>query len=127
LCKRSGETIDHILLHYEVSRKLWVSIFHLFGVEYVIPRRVVELLATWRGQLGSQCILEAWRVASLCLMWCIWREWNAKSFEDCERSVIELKAIMFKPLYAWLMLNNTPHFSTFFRNFLNCVFLFLPN
>jgi hypothetical protein len=25
--KKSGESIDHLLLHYEVPRDLWVSIF----------------------------------------------------------------------------------------------------
>jgi hypothetical protein len=45
-------------------------------------------------------------MASLCLMWCIWREQNAKSFEDCESSVLELKAVMFKSLYS-------PHFYSF--------------
>jgi hypothetical protein len=47
MCKRSGETIDHLLLQYEVARELWVAIFHLFSVEWV-PRSVVELLASWR-------------------------------------------------------------------------------
>lgn len=32
MCKRSRESIDH-LLHCEVTRELWVSIFRLFGVE----------------------------------------------------------------------------------------------
>jgi hypothetical protein len=33
-------------------------------------------------------------------MWCIWREWNKRSFEDSVISVLELKVIMFKSLYA---------------------------
>jgi hypothetical protein len=34
-----------------------------------MPRRkVVELLSSWRGQLGSRSILEARRLAPLCLM-----------------------------------------------------------
>jgi hypothetical protein len=31
--KRSGESIDHLLLYCEVARELWVSMFCLFGVE----------------------------------------------------------------------------------------------
>jgi hypothetical protein len=35
MCKRSGESIDHLLLlHCEVARDLWASIFRLFGVEW---------------------------------------------------------------------------------------------
>ena len=33
MCKQSGETIDHLLLHCEVARELWVSIFRHFSVE----------------------------------------------------------------------------------------------
>lgn len=32
ICKRSGKTIDQLLLHCEVTRELWVLILHLFGV-----------------------------------------------------------------------------------------------
>jgi hypothetical protein len=41
-------------------------------------------------------------VALLCLMWCLWRERNARSFEDIETSVVELKRIMFNTLYTWI-------------------------
>jgi hypothetical protein len=61
ICKR------HLLLHCEVARELWVSIFHLFGVEWVMLKKVVEL-ANWSGQLGSRCILEARSLAPLFLM-----------------------------------------------------------
>lgn len=56
LCWLFGISIDHILLHCEVARELWGSIFRLLGVDWVMPRRVMELLATWRCQLGSHCI-----------------------------------------------------------------------
>jgi hypothetical protein len=42
MCKRSGESIDHLLLRCKVSRELWISIFHLFSVEWVTPKRVIE-------------------------------------------------------------------------------------
>jgi hypothetical protein len=48
MCKKSEEPIDHFLLHYEVARKL----FRLFGVVWVMPQRVRDLLVSWRGQLG---------------------------------------------------------------------------
>jgi hypothetical protein len=37
----------------KVARDLWVSIFPLFNVERVIPKRVGELLACWEGQLEA--------------------------------------------------------------------------
>jgi hypothetical protein len=49
MSKKSEETMDYLLLHYEVARDLWVSIFRLFGLEWVVPQRVMELLAGWRS------------------------------------------------------------------------------
>jgi hypothetical protein len=66
--KRSKKSID--LLHCEVAIELWVSIFRLFCVEWVMPRKVM-LLASWKGQIGSCNILEVWRIVLLCLMLCI--------------------------------------------------------
>ena len=99
MCKRSGETIDHLLLHYGVARELWVLIFCLLVVEWdqwVMSRRVIDLLVSWRDQLGSFNILESWRMTPLCLRWCIWREWNTRRFEDYKISVVELKTVVFK-------------------------------
>ena len=61
----------------------------------------LALLVSWRGQLGSCNILDVWRMTLLWLMWCIWREQNVRSFEDCEILVVEWKSVMFKSLYAW--------------------------
>jgi hypothetical protein len=46
MCKKSGESIDHFLIHCEVARELWSFILHLCGVEWVIPRRVIDLLVS---------------------------------------------------------------------------------
>jgi hypothetical protein len=37
-------------------------------------------LWSWRGQKGIQTLIPIWRMASLCLMWCVWRERNARYF-----------------------------------------------
>jgi len=46
MCKKSGESIDHLLIHYEVARELWSSILNLFGVDWVMPRWVNDLLVS---------------------------------------------------------------------------------
>lgn len=99
MSKWSGESLDHLLLHCEVSKDLWSAIFILFGVQWVKPETVIELLDYWRGQVGSRLVLAVWRIASLCLMWIIWREWNARCFEDREKSKEEFKNILVKSVF----------------------------
>jgi len=64
-------------------------------------RRVSDLLGSWRGQLGTRHALQIWKLAHLCLMWCLWGEQNAKSFEDRERGLLEIKKMMLQSLYTW--------------------------
>lgn len=45
MCKRDGETVDHLLLHCLIARDFWDLVFSMFGVAWVMPRGVLELLA----------------------------------------------------------------------------------
>ena len=47
MCKRSEEIVDHLLLHCEVASALWYAIFSRFGLAWVMPRWVFDLLAYW--------------------------------------------------------------------------------
>jgi hypothetical protein len=102
LCKKSGESIGHLLLHCEIARDLWSYILILFGVEWVMSRTVLELLNSWEAAIGYGRAKEAWRLAPLCLLWCIWRERNARLFEDVETSMVKLRKRLLNTLYIWI-------------------------
>ena len=72
MCKHCGESIDHLLLHCEVANEIWNVFFQLFGVSWVMPRKVSDILESWRGQLGNRHVLCVWRLVPLCVMWCLW-------------------------------------------------------
>jgi hypothetical protein len=71
----------------------------MFGVQWVIQRWVIDLLNSLGGQVGCCTIKKVWRLALLCLMWCLWHERNARNFEDIVTSVTELLKIVFNTLY----------------------------
>jgi len=101
MCKTAGESIDHLFLHCMVATKLWRTILHLFGVEWVMPGSVKDMLGSWRGQKGNRTLIQIWRMAPLCLMWCVWREQNTRCFEDCETGLSNLKRKMLQMLFMW--------------------------
>jgi hypothetical protein len=96
MCKSFGESIDHLFLHCMVATELWRTILQIFGVEWVMPWSVKDMLGSWRGQKGNQTLIPIWRMAPLCLMcvfggnemhavlkivrliWWTWREWCYK-------------------------------------------------
>ena len=91
MCKVAGESVDHLLLHCTYAREIWDMIFVLFGVHWVMPRSVMALFDCWQGSLGRHQNAMIWRAVPHCVLWCLWRERNAWTFEGCETSVVDLK------------------------------------
>jgi hypothetical protein len=46
MCKKYGESVDHLLLHCDVARVVWSYFYSLFGVEWVMPSSVMDLLSS---------------------------------------------------------------------------------
>ena len=84
-----GGSINHLLLHSGVARTLWYTIFAQFKLSWVMPKSVKELFASWWMGGNSQSVI-MWKMVPLCLMWCIWRERNARCFEDSSRNIEDL-------------------------------------
>jgi hypothetical protein len=116
MCKTCRESINCLFFHCEVVTEMWSALLQLFGVVWVMPQRVSGLLISWRGQLGNRMALHLWRMASLCLMWCLWWEQNACSFDDCKNGLLDLKKSVLQTLYTWRVAWNTICFY-FFLNF----------
>jgi hypothetical protein len=66
--------MDHHLFHCDVLRELWV--------EWVMPRRGVDLLACWNRRVGHNDINIVRNAILSFLIWCIWRERNTRNFYD---------------------------------------------
>jgi len=56
MCKKTEESVDHLLLHCDVVYALWYSLFSRFGLSWVMPRRVIDLLAG--GLRAGQGVLQ---------------------------------------------------------------------
>jgi hypothetical protein len=76
LCKKSEETVNHILIHCEFTKEMWHFDLILFGVSWVMPSNILELVQCWKMQGQSQSNEAIWKVIPTLLMWSIWRERN---------------------------------------------------
>jgi hypothetical protein len=81
-------------------------------VMWVMPDNVTNCLRSWRAQKGNRTVLQTWRMVPLCVMWCIWRERNARNFEDRELSLLELKKKVIQTLFSWRFMWHSPQVST---------------
>ena len=57
MCKHSGESMDHLLLHCEVVREVWNFLLRSFGLSWVFPATVSEFLFGWHNFWGKQSSL----------------------------------------------------------------------
>ena len=91
LCQRHEESIDHVLLHCEKARTLWALLFSMFGVQWVLPATVKEMLLGWNGTFVGKKRKGVWRASPLCLFWTVWKARNKVAFEEEELSIQRLK------------------------------------
>ncbi|KAL6347674.1 hypothetical protein AAG906_026202 [Vitis piasezkii] len=98
LCKENKETANHILIHCGKTRDLWNLLFSSFGVVWVLPESVRNLLLEWKMKgLGKKRSV-VWKMASICLFWCIWGELNRRIFQEEEMSDMSLRKLFLRHL-----------------------------
>ena len=117
MCKAAGETIDHLFIHCSVARELWSLVFSVFGVWWVLPCHVLELLTCWSVNFKRYKSAAIWELIPHCILWVIWRERNARSFEDSSRTIQELKQFFLYSLFIGLM-HQAFFISTLYTNWL---------
>jgi hypothetical protein len=100
MCKKDGESVNHLLLHCEVVHALWCNIFSRLGLSWVMPSSVLDLCACWcsSGRTRSAVV---WKMVPICIFGSIWRERNNRCFEDLESSMEEILASLLYSLYSW--------------------------
>ena len=69
-CQCDGESVDQFLLHCSIATDFWFMVVG-FGVCWVMPRSVIELLACWQGRFGCRRNGDIWMVVPHYLMWCL--------------------------------------------------------
>ena len=92
--------MNHLLLHCGEAFRLWSFALRSFRVSWVLPKRVIDLLASWQNWLGKH-FSNVWNLVPHCVMWIIWRERNNRIFEDSVLSKDKLLELFATTLFDW--------------------------
>jgi hypothetical protein len=92
--------VDHLLIHCSVASALWSWILGVFGISWVLPQTVAELLFSWWNGLGRHSS-DVWNLVPLCLMWIVWKKRNSRTFEDVSSTDIQLWDCFASNLFEW--------------------------
>ena len=125
MCKKDGESINHFMLHYHVGRELWDMVFSLFGIHWVMPLQVVDLLASWLYKCSRHKSMVIWSTIPHRLMWGIWQKRNGHTFEGCERSTHDMKLFFLQTLLEWTNASGLFNFSSLTDLLDSCTFFAL--
>ena len=60
----SGETVDRLLIHCSVAFELLSFTFRTFGIQWVLPEKILDLLCGWQSKGPN-----IWNLIPLYLMW----------------------------------------------------------
>lgn len=85
--KKNGESENHLVLHYEVTRTMWDIFFVGIGLSWVMPFRLMDFVARWKDLRDNSPVAAIWRMAPRCMCWCIWWQKNYGSFKDREKTM----------------------------------------
>jgi hypothetical protein len=74
-----------------LPKELWSSLFQMFGVAWLMPRRVREFLVSWKGTIGTLYDFGSVEVGSFVFYLVYLDRAIARSFEDRETAMLEWK------------------------------------
>ena len=60
MCCYNEEYVDHLLISYSLAHSLWMHLIQLFGIDWVMPSSVVDLLCC--GTIGLGNIIPIFRI-----------------------------------------------------------------
>jgi hypothetical protein len=100
MCRKGWETGEHLLIHCALASDLWSAVLRPFGVCWVFPNSITDLLYGWFNSFGKPDSI-IWNLVPLCLMWTIWRERNHCTFDDMEHSTPKLVELFYGLLFDW--------------------------
>ena len=89
MCCCNEKSMDHLLIFCPLAHSMSMHMLQLFGIDWIMPGSVVDLLCCWHHWLGKYNS-DIWNLVPGCLMLTIWFERNWRSFEDIEKSLVQL-------------------------------------
>ena len=110
MCKSHEERGAHLFFNCVVAQELWSLVKLFVGCFLGNAFLCVGFVILLEGHFGKRSNGEIWNVAPLCLIWCLWRERNARHFEEEEIHKTKLKFLLLETLYDLTLASHT--FST---------------
>lgn len=72
MCLNSSESVNHLFLHCPVASEIWSMYLSLFGLQWVIPSSIREIIVRWNFWLFDKSFKRIWSKVPTTILWCLW-------------------------------------------------------
>jgi hypothetical protein len=97
LCGRYVETSTHLFLHCDVTSLIWRGILNWLEINFITPQNLFVHFGCWDSEVSSKRLKKGFWLIWHATIWTIWKERNARIFnnkvKEVEELVDEIKAI----------------------------------
>lgn len=102
LCNSSPEDHNHLLLHCSFSGRLWNWWINLWGLSWAFPATLLEAYNQWRYINKGSFFKKVWHVIFFIIIWSLWKERNARIFNNVSCSADQVQYLILLRLSWWL-------------------------
>ena len=75
----------------------------------MMPRSILAMFDCWLTGAGKRSCI--WRLLPHCVMWTLWRERNARLFENVEHPIGALSSTLLNFLFDWVVGAGLAHYT----------------
>jgi hypothetical protein len=101
-CSSNLETSEHLFIHCNFSRSVWMKVLDWWGIQCCLPRTIDLLLLQWPEMVHGKFQRSAWRLISSSTIWGIWLLRNKIVFEEGTINLFDCFSTILHRVAIWL-------------------------
>lgn len=102
LCNEKSESVDHLLIHCSYSWRVWCWWLRLWNFSWSLPATVKSVFEQWVTQGWDPFFKKVWGSAFYIIIWSIWKERNARIFNNVSNTVEKISELILLRLGWWI-------------------------
>lgn len=102
LCNSWPEEVSHLFLQCPVATELWAWWWEIWNIKWVWPSSLNLAFEQWSFPTSSKFFKKIWTASFLVIVWSLWKERNARVFNQKSCSLMEICNLILVRICWWL-------------------------